>query len=110
MLNVKNNVIKLTRGDTAYITVPIVDDKTGQPVTLTDHDYLTFTVKKTIYDEEACFKHTLAGSNAFKIYPEDTSGLEYGRYFYDVQLVNADGDVYTVITPHVFEVTGEVTF
>ena len=45
-----------------------------------------------------------------KINPEETSSLEYGTYFYDVQLRKGDGTVATVITPSPFILSEEVTF
>ena len=88
MLKVKGNNIKLTRGDTAYLTVPITD---------------------TVSAEEYLFQKVIQGSNVFKILPTDTSDLRYGTYIYDVQLDMANGDRFTIIEPSNFEITSEVT-
>lgn len=41
-----DNSIRLTRGDTARILVPITNDLTGTTYELTDSDKLTLTIKK----------------------------------------------------------------
>ena len=46
----------------------------------------------------------------FVIEPEDTSGLDFGNYVYDVELTLADGTVNTIIPPSTFKVMGEVTY
>lgn len=111
MLYIGNdNSIKLTRGDTAYISVPITNDLTGNAYNLAETDKLTLTVKKRATDTEALFKKTAIGSNDFHILPSDTSDLAFGKYLYDVQLETPNGDVYTVIVPSDFEVLKEVTW
>ena len=104
----KSGEIKLTRGDTARLTVSIADDA-GEPYTMQEGDILTMTVKKNITDAEPCIQKTASGSNTFHIKPTDTASLAFGKYKYDVQLTTLDGDVYTVIPPNVFELLQEVT-
>lgn len=105
----ENNTIKLTRGDTAYIEVPLVNDVTGEEYAMQPDDKLTFTVKRTPDDSTICFQKVLVGTNCFKICPEDTANCAFGRYKYDVQLDAASGDVFTVIEPACFTVMPEVT-
>lgn len=112
MLYVEGNVIKLTRGDTAYIEVPIkvkLDDGTETTYEIADDDVLTFSVKKTVKDSELCIQKVCTGSNIFHILPTDTEGYEFGKYLYDVQLKTAAGDVYTVVEPTLFQILQEVT-
>lgn len=99
--------IQLTRGDTARITVAVTIDE-GQPYTLQEDDKLIFTVKKEYTDETALIEKEITGQNLFHIKPEDTKGLNFGRYKYDVQLKTADGDNYTVVADKVFTITNEV--
>lgn len=113
MLEIDGNAIRLTRGDTAYLEVPILiqqEDGTTIPYDLGEADILTLTVKKTTSDKESIIKKENVGSNNFHIKPEETANLEYGRYLYDVQLTTESGDVYTVIVPTPFTLTQEVTF
>lgn len=112
MLYVDGTNIRLTRGDTAYLEVPIYlkkDDGSSEPYEMKDSDILTFTVKKSIKQEEALFVVKLTGENLFHILPEHTKELGFARYIYDIQITTEDGDVYTIIEPSVFEVMGEVS-
>lgn len=103
------NEIEITRGDTAYLTVPIVNEATGEEYVMEAGDTLTFTVKRTVSDSHICFQKVATGSNAFHIKPEDTAGCDFAKYRYDVQLTRANGDVHTVIVPTCFKICEEVT-
>ena len=112
MLYVEGSTIRLTRGDTAYIEIPIVaklEDGTDQPYVLAPDDELTLTIKRNIKDAEPYVQKKLMGTNLFHICPEDTYACEFAKYIYDVQLKTAAGDVYTVIEPCTFEILKEVT-
>ena len=104
-----NNVIRLTRGDTAKLTVPIENDLDNSSYVMDEQDTLTFTIKKSVKDNENLVQKIVTGSNNFHIKPEDTDSLPFGKYVYDVQLTTAGGDVYTVIEPTSFEILSEVT-
>ena len=101
--------IALTRGDTARLTVSIVNDDSGEPYEIQNDDTLTLSIKKTVKDENALVSKTIDGTDTFHIEPKDTSELSFGMYVYDVQLTTSDGDVYTVIPPSKFEILTEVT-
>lgn len=103
----KNGEIKLTRGDTAYLTVS-VKTKDGEPYTVKSDDVLSLTVKRDYADEEALIEKVITGTTTFHIKPEDTKGLEFGIYVYDVQITTVDGDNYTVIADKKFKITNEV--
>ena len=109
MLYVEGNVIRLTRGDTAYISVPVVNKITKEQYEFAAGDILEFSIKKYVSDETQIVYKKIIGSDTFHILPEDTSGLPFGKYEYDVQLTTENGDVYTVIEASVFEVMKEVT-
>lgn len=104
-----NNVIRLTRGDTAKLTVPIENDLDNSSYVMDEQDTLTFTIKKSVKDNGKLVQKVVTGSNNFHIKPEDTDSLPFGKYVYDVQLTTAGGDVYTVIEPTSFEILSEVT-
>lgn len=106
----EDGTIRLTRGDTARLTVSIANDLTNSDYSLNEGDTLTLTVKRTVKDSEICFQKVLTGSNMFTIEPDDTKELPYGKYKYDVQLTTASGDVFTIIEPATFEVLSEVTW
>jgi hypothetical protein len=109
MLYIDDKTIKLTRGDTARLTVPIVNLANNGEYTMESGDILYFTVKKTAKDSDFLFQKSVTGSNSIHIRPEDTADLSFGKYKYDVQLTTATGDVYTVIEPSTFEVMEEIT-
>lgn len=109
MLYIDDKIIKLTRGDTARLTVPIINLANNGEYTMESGDILYFTVKKTAKDTDFLFQKSVTGSNSIHIKPEDTADLSFGKYKYDVQLTTATGDVYTVIEPSTFEVMEEIT-
>lgn len=108
MLKIQSNGdIELTRGDTARLSVSVTDTQ-KQPYTIQEDDVLTLTVKKEYKDEEPLIEKKITGSNTFHIKPEDTKGLDFATYKYDVQVTTADGDNYTVIDDKKFKISNEV--
>lgn len=104
-----NNTIMITRGDTAYVNLNIfTDNMKKNEYILQEGDVLSFTVKKKIYDVEPVISKKFT-SKQFKILSEDTNGLDFGKYVYDVKLLFANGDVNTIIESSYFEICGEVT-
>lgn len=111
MLYIDGTDIKLTRGDSAYLQIPIENrqpDGSSAEYQMAEGDKLTMTMRKGL-DAEICFQKTIVGANTFHILPTDTKGCEFGKYKYDVQLTTASGDVYTIIEPSCFQVLTEVT-
>lgn len=106
----KDGTIRLTRGDTARLTVTINNDFDGKPYEITETDVLKLTVKRSVRDTIPAFQKSVTGSNKFYIVPDDTKDLVFGKYIYDVELTTVGGDVYTVIEPTIFEILKEVTY
>lgn len=107
----KDGSVELTRGDTARLTITIMDDD-GEPYVVKNDDVLTMTVKLTVDDDEPCFTKTVTGGNVIHIKPEDTASLDFGKYIYDVELathVDEEVDVYTIIEKTTFKIREEVT-
>lgn len=117
MLDIHGTSIFLTRGDTAYLQFPLYNAifKDGKVVEKSEYeideqDSLTITVSKKANDASAAvFRHTVFGDNTIKIVPSDTRDLVIGQYRYDVELVMANGDVFTVVKDSAFNITNEVT-
>lgn len=105
-----NNGIKLTRGDSAYLTVPIIKMPSEEEYEIQETDVLTFSVRKKTVGYPILVQKILTGTNTFHIVPSDTENLEFGKYIYDVQIEQENGDVFTVITPSKFELLDEVTY
>lgn len=106
----EDGTIRLTRGDTARLTVEIINDLTKESYTMSEKDELTLTVKSNVKSNEFVFQKKVVGSNSFIIDPPDTNGAPFGKYTYDVQLNTEIGDVYTIVEPSVFEILTEVTY
>lgn len=105
----EDGTIRLTRGDTARLTVDIINDLTKESYAMSQKDELTLTVKANVKSNDIIFQKKVIGSNSFIIDPSDTSSASFGKYKYDVQLNTELGDVYTVIEPSTFEILTEVT-
>lgn len=113
MLTIEGNTIRLTRGDTAYIEVPIkrlVDDEL-QDYTMQDGDTLIFTVKdgKGLDSDASYIRKEVRGFNTIHIAPVDTKTMKFGKYVYDVEIDTANGDVFTVIPISDFVLEKEVS-
>lgn len=108
MLYISGNDIKLTRGDTAYLTVPIKMDN-GEEYAMQNGDTLILSVKKNVKELEYGFQIFVQNDNTIHIKPEDTEKLDFGKYKYDIQLNKADGDRFTLIDVSMFEILPEVT-
>lgn len=107
-----DNKIRLTRGDTAYLEINITttdDSGAVNDYEISQEDTLTLSVKKKVKDSTYILHKQINGSTVFHIKPEDTRGVSFGTYVYDVQLTTSDGDVYTIIEPSSFEIMTEVT-
>lgn len=119
MYKTVNNRFYITRGDSADLTLSLTD-RAGTALALATGDTLTFTVKASTADAKAIMSKTIgsgitatAGDSTATIHidPADTAALEYGTYYYDVQMVLAStGDTDTIITPTAFIICEEVTF
>lgn len=99
MLKIDENRIYLTRGDTAYLFAQIDDEEIKGTISL--------TVKKDIAGEELISK-TIPIGESFVLVPEDTKDLDYGKYYYDVQINTDAGEIFTVIEKTPFYLREEV--
>ena len=102
----ENNNITLTRGDSATIELAIKDDGMTYDYS---NDFVQLTVKRNTVTEDIIFQKTFS-SNVIIINPEDTKNLRYTDLKFDVQLINSQGGVYTVIPPRRFTISEEVNF
>lgn len=104
----QKNEISLTRGDNAEFTV-VLTDETNSDYTLNGADIITLSVKENINDSFTVLQKAYYGTSKIEIEPEDTRGLSFKKYVYDIQLNTHDGKVYTVVPPSAFYVLEEVT-
>ena len=109
MLQITSNEVFLTRGDSADLEV-IIYDLEGNVYELVEGDVLTFTLKYNCITDDIIIQKDISSDSTIHIQPADTNDLLYGTYWFDVQLVHGNGKTYTVIDPHRFNITKEVTF
>ncbi len=106
MLQVDDENITLTRGDTAVLELNVTKDD-GTPYDFSQ-DTVVLTIKTTTNSKDILVQKTFS-DGTIKIEHGDTKELKYGTYKYDVQITTGGGDVYTVITPHDFILAEEVS-
>jgi len=102
----KYNKIMLTRGDSASILVEVYD-LDGKQYEIQADDVITMSVKKPGSDFIAIEK-TATPEHYIIFNPEDTAGLNIGIYQYQVELRTVNGNVYTIVTPTIFELTEDI--
>lgn len=108
MLTCDGNTIHLTRGDSAVLLLKIrKNDDTEYE--LQAGDSVLFTVKNSVYDTSVIIQKKLI-NGVIKLNPDDTKNLQYGTYYYDVELTQTDGFVATVISPQKLIIEPEVTY
>lgn len=90
----KSWLMEITKGDTGHITVAAQIN--GADYTLASDDKVILTVKENIEDTTAVITAESTGSAEVTIEPAMTKSLKSGQYVYDVQIVTAAGDVYTI--------------
>ena len=98
--------IELTRGDTGFFTIALKNNR-GEDYTPQVGDSLRFAMSKTYGGEVLVLKSIPIDTLTLEIEPQDTAGLNFGKYKYDIEFTDAAGHVSTIILGE-FKVTGEV--
>lgn len=110
MYTVKKTSIFLTRGDTFKAQITITD-KDGNPYEPQPGDSVRFAMKKKYDDPDTqvlIVKNIPIDTLILTLEPEDTKGLDFGNYVYDIQLTTANGDIDTFIAKASLTLTEEV--
>ena len=108
MFKVNRNSIYLTRGDSAFISITLMDNK-GRIYEWQEGDCMYFRVKQSAMALSILLEKVVVYNSAmFEFVVSDTAGLDFGTYRYEVELVTATGQHYTVIENAVFEVGPEL--
>lgn len=94
MFEIKNNVIKITRGDSASLHVELMKPD-GLEYVMSEGDTLTMTVRKVI--GSAVLMQIVSETNEIYISPADSKKLSVGSCVYDIELKVLAGDVFTVV-------------
>lgn len=109
----EDKYITMTRGDTLSFGIEFYD-KEGNTFT-DDLESAFFTCKQNYTDDENIFQKSLEngitkigdGQYAVRVAPEDTAGIEYGKYFYDLE-IRLNSDAFTLLKG-VLEIERDVT-
>lgn len=104
---IKETDIRITRGDSALLSVELFDDEGAYE--LKPGDKLELCAKKHVQDTHYSIHLYADDSATFAFAPSDTAKLAFGSYPYDIQLTLANGDVYTVIPLSHIIICEEVT-
>lgn len=104
MFSIKNNQIYITRGDSAYITISVVDAD-GSLFILDDSVSLRGQVRSILNDDDnlgLLFDADIAvnedGTATWHIKPSDTEDATMGiPYYYDIEL-HIGEDVFTILS------------
>lgn len=113
--SITGTTITMTRGDTLKATITLTKD--GEVYTPAEGDKIRFAVKHTtmfcdrgeyVDDEPLILKDVPIETMTLTLDPEDTKGLEFGKYVYDMEITFTDGTVDTFITASPFILKPEV--
>lgn len=106
--SISGNTISLTRGDTLSLLLD-VRNSSGTEYEPAEGDMIVFTMKKSCSDATALITKEIDTDDLTLVLdPEDTEGLAFGKYVYDIQITLANGDVDTIIPNGTFKLTEEV--
>lgn len=109
MLDVdRDQNIKLTRGDTAYIDIVELRNRDGAIYELVEGDRVFFRLKAGTIIAKELDIDLLNSRASLHILPTDTIGLSYTSYKYEMELVTSTGEHYTFIADRNFTITEEV--
>lgn len=99
--------ITMTRGDSMHKLCTLKFD--GEVYEMQPGDEIHFGVKAD-YDDKVCLIRKEYTENPFilKIDPKDTKNLDFGTYYYDLQIVTASGFTYTFYEKKKLKLTEEV--
>lgn len=97
MIEVDDNVISLTRGDSAAFVLDL-EDENGDPYVPNPGDVIRFAMSKTYgVDEPLIRKEVDHETMQVELEPEDTKHLAFGNYVYDIELTDESGHVTTIL-------------
>lgn len=94
MFEIKNKVIKMTKGDSASLRIDL-KKADGSSYVMQEGDKLTMTVRKVI--GSSVLMQIVSEDNVIYISPSDSKKLPVGSCVYDIELKTASHDVFTVI-------------
>lgn len=105
---IKKNIISVTRADSLWTKLQLTDSD-GNEYIPDPGDLIRFALKtSTRHTEEPLVTKIINPETLeLRLNPEDTD-LEYGDYWYDIEVTLTNGFVDTVVGPCKFKITDEV--
>lgn len=104
--------LKMIRGDSESITLTI-ENEDNTPYKFQEGDIVYFTVRLRATSKDIVFQKIITyfpdNEAIIEIQPEDTSGLRFTEYLYDIQLTQFNGRVKTVVPVSTIEMLEEIT-
>ena len=97
MIKLEDNIIYLTRGDSAVFEIDLRDEKDDE-YQIQEDDVIRFAMAKKYADgNPLIIKEVDHETRTVEIDPEDTKELPFGTYVYDVEVTDGYGHVSTVL-------------
>ena len=106
-MTITGTTISMTRGDSESIKVTC-----SEPFAAGDRVYMTVRedAESEIQFQKIVTEFGEKGEAVISIEHENTEGMDFGDYVYDIQVTRADGTVRTLIKPSRFTLTEEITY
>lgn len=98
----------LTRADTAFIDVTSFKNQVGETYQLFEGDKVYFRLKTNPILEKELMIDLLNNKASLHIIPDDTAGLPFTTFKYEMELVTSTGEHFTFIADRNFTVGKEV--
>ena len=99
--------LTMTRGDTEELIVSCSDP-------FRDGDEVAMTVRESadspVEFQKIVREFSEEGKAVIVIDHEDTEGMNFGTFLYDIQITREDGEVKTPVKPSKFTLTEEITY
>ena len=89
MVTIKDNTIRLTRGDSCIINLTIYEADGETEYTPIEGDKIYLTIKPDINNDYYVIKKEF-NNLSINLIKTDTINLNFGSYFYDIRLENGD--------------------
>lgn len=102
MLMITGNQIYLTRGDTMFVSLSLVNQD-GTAYTPNEDDAIYFRLKKfATYPNLLIEKQIDISSMVLQLNNSDTQNLPFGDYRYEIEVITADNYHFTAIADELF--------